>query len=317
MFYYAYIDITNTVTGVYALPSAITADGYIAITEQQYNDSQAGNENSLIGKVYNSSTGEFEDPDYITGSSNEVEYKDTETSLTAKLDSMDTSIATNTSNIATFETNSHTHDNKTVLDGHDTDYFATAEQLAGKANSDHTHTEYTSANHTHTEYATVAKFATVETAVNGKANLSHTHAQSEITGLTTALSGKANSSHSHNEYALATDLATVSEVANGKANASHSHSLDEVTETTAKKIMTSAERTKLSGIETGANKITVDSAMSSSSTNPVQNKVVNTALGNKVDKVNGKGLSTNDYTIAEKTKLAGSTINFRISYPIF
>ena len=32
---------------------------------------------------------------------------------------------------------------------------------------------------------------------------------------------------------------------------------------------------------------------------------MNTALGNKVDKVSGKGLSTNDYTTAEKDKLAG------------
>ncbi len=32
---------------------------------------------------------------------------------------------------------------------------------------------------------------------------------------------------------------------------------------------------------------------------------VNTALSGKVDKVSGKGLSTNDYTTAEKTKLAG------------
>lgn len=32
---------------------------------------------------------------------------------------------------------------------------------------------------------------------------------------------------------------------------------------------------------------------------------VTNALGNKVDKVNGKGLSTNDYTTAEKNKLAG------------
>ena len=38
---------------------------------------------------------------------------------------------------------------------------------------------------------------------------------------------------------------------------------------------TSAEKTKLAGIETGANKIIVDSVLSSSSTNPVQNKVVN------------------------------------------
>lgn len=51
--------------------------------------------------------------------------------------------------------------------------------------------------------------------------------------------------------------------------------------------------------------IDVDSALSSSSTNPVQNKVVNTALGNKVDKVSGKQLSTEDFTTALKTKLEG------------
>lgn len=32
---------------------------------------------------------------------------------------------------------------------------------------------------------------------------------------------------------------------------------------------------------------------------------LNSAIGNKVDKVDGKGLSTNDYTTAEKNKLAG------------
>lgn len=68
---------------------------------------------------------------------------------------------------------------------------------------------------------------------------------------------------------------------------------------------TDAEKTKLSGIATGATKVTVDNALSSTSTNPVQNKVINTALGNKVDAVSGKGLSSNDYTNAEKTKLEG------------
>lgn len=51
--------------------------------------------------------------------------------------------------------------------------------------------------------------------------------------------------------------------------------------------------------------IVVDTAMSSESTNPVQNKVVYTALEGKVDKEDGKVLSTNDYTTVEKTKLAG------------
>ena len=45
--------------------------------------------------------------------------------------------------------------------------------------------------------------------------------------------------------------------------------------------MTSADRTKLNGIASGANKTIVDSSLSSSSTNPVQNKVVNSALAGK------------------------------------
>ena len=48
-----------------------------------------------------------------------------------------------------------------------------------------------------------------------------------------------------------------------------------------------------------------DSALSGSSENTVQNKVIYEALAEKVDKVSGKGLSENDYTTAEKQKLAG------------
>ena len=72
-------------------------------------------------------------------------------------------------------------------------------------------------------------------------------------------------------------------------------------------LMSAADKTKLDGIAEGANKTTVDSALSSTSTNPVQNKIVNSALSNKVDKVSGKGLSTNDFTTAEKEKLSGIT----------
>ena len=64
---------------------------------------------------------------------------------------------------------------------------------------------------------------------------------------------------------------------------------------------TTEEKTKLAGIEAGANKITVDSALSSTSTNPVQNNTINTKfdsiqtdIDNKVPNtrtVNGKALS--------------------------
>lgn len=68
---------------------------------------------------------------------------------------------------------------------------------------------------------------------------------------------------------------------------------------------TTTEKNKLDGIEAGADKTVVDSALDSSSINPVQNKVIKESLDSKVDKVSGKELSTNDYTTAEKTKLAG------------
>lgn len=80
----------------------------------------------------------------------------------------------------------------------------------------------------------------------------HTHAQSDITGLATALNGKASTGHTHSAAS-----------------------------TTANGFMSKEDKTKLNGIATGANKTTVDSALSSTSTNPVQNKVVNTALAGK------------------------------------
>ena len=46
--------------------------------------------------------------------------------------------------------------------------------------------------------------------------------------------------------------------------------------------------------------ISVDNALSDTSENPVQNKVIYDALDDKVDKVTGKGLSENDYTDADK-----------------
>lgn len=88
-------------------------------------------------------------------------------------------------------------------------------------------------------------------------------------------------------------------------------------------LMSSSDKTKLNSVESGANKTIIDSALSSTSTNPVQNKLINAVLieidsaideitesvsnldANKVDKVSGKGLSTEDYTTAEKEKLAG------------
>ena len=76
---------------------------------------------------------------------------------------------------------------------------------------------------------------------------------------------------------------------------------------------TTAEKNKLSGIENGA-EVNVQSDWNQSNTSAddfIKNKPsiytkseTDTLLNDKVDKVTGKGLSTEDYTTAEKTKLA-------------
>lgn len=51
--------------------------------------------------------------------------------------------------------------------------------------------------------------------------------------------------------------------------------------TSAAGLMSASDKSKLDGIASGANNISVDSALSSTSTNPVQNKVINSALSGK------------------------------------
>jgi len=60
-------------------------------------------------------------------------------------------------------------------------------------------------------------------------------------------------------------------------------------------------------VELSSVSITVDSQMSSTSENPVQNKVITAALGGKVDAVSGKGLSTNDFTNTYKDNVDANT----------
>ena len=78
-----------------------------------------------------------------------------------------------------------------LLDGHNADYFATATQLAGKADSEHTHTGYATttqlankadSDHTHTGYAATG----------------HTH--SEYAAASHSHSGYASSGHTHSDY---------------------------------------------------------------------------------------------------------------------
>lgn len=65
--------------------------------------------------------------------------------------------------------------------------------------------------------------------------------------------------------------------------------------------LNTTDKTKLDGIAAGANKTTVDSALSSTSTNPVQNKIVNSALAGKSNTNHTHDLSTMINTLSTGT----------------
>lgn len=72
-------------------------------------------------------------------------------------------------------------------------------------------------------------------------------------------------------------------------------------------------KTKLEGIEASADENVIEVVKVDGTALPVNNKEVNIDLSGKVDKVPGKQLSTNDYTTAEKTKLAGIATNAQVN----
>lgn len=116
---------------------------------------------------------------------------------------------------------------------------------------------------------------------------------------------EADNYYTKNDLTATTGYATVT-----KANSANTASTVALTGVTGADDLKAIEAlTGTSGIlkKTAANTWSLDTTSYSSATQ------VSTALGNKVDKVSGKGLSTNDYTTDEKNKLsdiaAGAEVN--------
>lgn len=99
--------------------------------------------------------------------------------------------------------------------------------IAGKADANHTHTEYASAshehdeyapithehsgyaniNHAHSEYVSQSDLELIEDVIDTKANIAHTHTVANVTNLQETLDGKANSSHgTHVSYSTTTPV---------------------------------------------------------------------------------------------------------------
>lgn len=80
---------------------------------------------------------------------------------------------------------------------------------------------------------------------------------------------------------------------NGKSDSDHTHTTATVS---VDGFLSKEDKSKLDGIATEANKTVVDSSLSSSSTNPVQNKIVTNVL-------NGKANSSHSHSISNITNL--------------
>lgn len=116
--------------------------------------------------------------------------------------------------------------------------------------------------------------------LNNKSDNGHTHTIANITNLQTTLDGKALLNHNHG-YIDKDGILKINNTAQSLKN-----------------VVTDG-----SGKITTENKLVIDSNLSSTSNNPVKNKAIYSALDDKVDKVVGKTLSSNDFTDSLKTRL--------------
>lgn len=101
------------------------------------------------------------------------------------------------------------------------------------------------------------------------------------------LGNKSDINHTHDDmYYTESEMDTK---LNAKANTT-------VASTSVNGLMSSTDKVKLDGVEEGANNIIVDSAMSESSVNPVQNKVVKAELDSLNSTKANTGHTHNDYS---------------------
>lgn len=108
-----------------------------------------------------------------------------------------------------------------------------------------------------------------------------------------------------NELFIITDTPTFSlKIGNVTYDGTSNVSAIDATES-ASGLMSAADKAKLNGIAKGATKITVDTALSSTSTNPVQNKAVNTALNGKASTAVATTSANGLMSSSDKSKLDG------------
>ena len=92
--------------------------------------------------------------------------------------------------------------------------------------------------------------STLQSNIDAKANVSHTHAQSDVTGLVSDLAGKAAASHTH----AISDVTGLQGALDGKAEANHTHDASNISGTIDPGILPTPTLTTIGGVmrNTGA-----------------------------------------------------------------
>lgn len=103
------------------------------------------------------------------------------------------------------------------------------------------------------------------------------------TEMNTQLANKANTNHTHDISSLPDETDMLGHMEYDFYTALDKKANKTTATTSANGLMSKKDKSKLDGIATEANKTVVDSSLSSSSTNPVQNKIVTDALNGKAD----------------------------------
>ena len=239
-YYYAVLDDNDIVTEVISSPFP-APEGYTQYIEIDSLDE------TLVGKYYNRDTGEFETVPDVTCDTVNVTYNGTSKRLNTKLDEMDAFAESIAQDVANMADSMHTHENQTVLDGITaakvSQWDAAASGSGGSTGSE------MSAADILTKLKTVdgansgldadtldgmqaSEFATASQ-LEGKANATHSHAMSDVTGLSSALAGKAEADHTHTGYAASNHThdgyATADHTHSGYAASSHNHSMSDIT----------------------------------------------------------------------------------------
>lgn len=250
MYYYAVLSTKDVVEYISEEESEVTHYDYIPLSTP---------DQTLVGKWYDregvyGTVGAFLEPPIsiqAEHSSSQISYKGQDVWLDEKLDSYATQ--SDLSNGLAGKANvSHFHDTATqTSDG----YISSGDKakLDGiEANANlyvHPDTHAASMITGLSDVATSGSYDDLSDKPTSMTPTAHTHVQSEITGLETALSGKASSTHTHAQ----SDITGLATALSGKSDTSHTHT---AASTSVAGFMSAADKTKLNGIAANANAYT-------------------------------------------------------------